>query len=136
MKLVVHNNLSLKVLQEEFQSQYPYLKIELYSIPYSSGENGRRNNNLIDQLTIGEAAKYTTDKPVIIYDSMTVADLENAFLEVFGLRAQIFRKSKGTWLLTSTTDDWSLAKQNRKGKEMNIPVNIIPDKELSYHEQL
>jgi hypothetical protein len=49
---------------------------------------------------------------------MSVADLEKAFMNKFGLLTQVFRRSGNIWLETSITDGWSLRQQNALGREI------------------
>ena len=39
------------------------------------------------------------------------------FQEAFGFGMQVFRKAGNSWVLTTMTDDWTLAHQNEEGKE-------------------
>jgi hypothetical protein len=38
---------------------------------------------------------------------------------LFNLSVQVFRKSAGTWIETSVTDDWTLKQQNDEGKDLS-----------------
>ncbi len=46
---------------------------------------------------------------------MKVRTLENVFYETYGLKVQVFRLSGNIWLQTTSTDEWTLHEQNRKG---------------------
>ena len=50
---------------------------------------------------------------------MKVFELEDSFQTLFGISAQVFRKSAGSWIETSVTDDWTLKQQNDQGKELS-----------------
>jgi hypothetical protein len=59
---------------------------------------------------------------------MKVGELEHAFNVKFGLSAQVFRKSGEIWLQTTTTDTWTLAKQNEVAMEKtDANEDPIPD---------
>jgi len=60
---------------------------------------------------------------LLIEETMSVADLEKAFKDQFGLMAQVFRRSGNIWLETSITDKWSLKQQNELGKEITLDRN-------------
>lgn len=49
---------------------------------------------------------------------MTVSELEQHFADVYGLSVQVFRKSGEVWLETTTTDNWSLEKQNQEAIDL------------------
>jgi hypothetical protein len=52
-------------------------------------------------------------------ESMTVLELENAFMDEFGLCVQVFRKSGNIWLETTMTDHWTLKQQSDHGREIS-----------------
>ena len=54
-----------------------------------------------------------------ISGDMTVLELENLFMNRFGLAAQVFRKSGNIWLETIRTDNWTLKQQNNHGMEIS-----------------
>ena len=57
---------------------------------------------------------------------MTVGEFEKIFYEKTSLGVQVFRKSAGIWLQTSSTDSWTLEKQNGKGERSDSHVEIDP----------
>jgi len=54
-----------------------------------------------------------------IPDTLTVGELENLFMDRFGLSVQVFRRSGNLWLETTMTDNWTLKQQNDHGKEIS-----------------
>ena len=63
---------------------------------------------------------------------MSVADLEKAFMNKFGLLTQVFRRSGNIWLETSITDGWSLKQQNDLGREITTGKNTGEEKEEDF----
>jgi hypothetical protein len=63
----------------------------------------------------------TTNKTgsIVISPQMTVLDLEQHFKMIYGLSAQVFRKSGKVWLETTVTDSWTLEEQNRQGESLS-----------------
>jgi hypothetical protein len=134
MEIVVNKSKKLKTIQEEFQKNFPFLKLEFYSTSHKKSEGTFKNATLNSNLTVGEASRFSKETVVHINKKMKVSELENAFTELFGLNAQVFRKSNNTWLQTTITDNWTLEKQNQNGLEMNSPEKAYPE-ENDYHEQ-
>jgi hypothetical protein len=54
-----------------------------------------------------------------IAQKKSVAELENAFEEYFGLSVQVYRKSGKMWLQSTITDDWTLKEQNEHGEALS-----------------
>ncbi len=134
MKIVVSKNKKLKTIQEEFQTCFPFLKLEFYTISHRVGEGSVKTNALNPNLTVGETPKFNKDSTINIDKFMKVSELEKVFSNTFGLNVQVFRKSNNMWLQTTITDNWSLEKQNRNGREMNMSENLSIEPN-DYHEQ-
>ncbi|NUM50898.1 MAG: hypothetical protein HUU48_07250 [Flavobacteriales bacterium] len=117
MKMLIDKNKKLNTIQNEFEKIFPFLKIEFYKRAHSQGEGSAKKNTLDVELTIGEVQKKNASGTIEIHKLMTVAELESAFTEVFGLAVQVFRKSGKVWLQTTTTDDWTLAEQDQRASE-------------------
>jgi hypothetical protein len=105
----------LREIQVEFSRMYPYLKLEFYSKHHDEGKGSPKRALLASDKTIGEIRTVHNDGELQIVEDMTVAKLEQRFEEVFGLNAQVFRRSGNLWIQTTATDGWTLAEQNRKG---------------------
>ena len=63
-----------------------------------------------------------------------VDTLEQHFNDHFGINIQVFRKSGKSWLQTTTTDEWTLTEQNKKGEEMSHAVEQTASED-DIHEQ-
>jgi len=61
-----------------------------------------------------------------ITGEMTVAEFEKMMKDTLKLNVQVFRKSAKIWLQTTSTDHWSLEKQNGKGERSTTDYNIEP----------
>ena len=118
MKLVIDKTQKLITIQNEFQKQFPFLKIEFYKHTHSLGLGSPKKNTLNSELTIGDVKKNNLSGTIKINGLLKVAELETAFAKTFGLSVQVFRKSGNVWLQTTATDDWTLAEQNQKAMEM------------------
>ena len=106
---------NISQVKEEFQSQYPGLKIEFYNCEHQANE-GTENRYLIDSQTVlADANKDLISSEIDISGEKKVIEVEKEFKDKFGLHVQIFRRSNDLWLQTTVTDEWSLNIQNRKG---------------------
>ena len=108
------NNRTIREVQYDFSSQYPFLKLEFYKI---MPRKSFIREHLPDSVSL-KGAGLKEPGFIDISDYTTVEELENAFNKQFGLLAQVSRKSGGVWLETTMTDKWSLYKQNEYGKEI------------------
>jgi hypothetical protein len=117
MEIVIDQTKKLSEIQTAFSKRYPLLKIEFYNHSHIAGEGSPKASSIDSHLSIEEAQNKKTEGLLHIQDLMTVAELEAAFYNTFGISAQVFRKSGKLWLQTTVTDHWTLAEQNRKAME-------------------
>lgn len=116
MILKLNKFAKLKEIQDDFAREFPYLKIEFFRHPHNVYEASPKNDmRYAGELALAATKKYV-DAELHVEGSMTVAQLEHAFLEAAGLHAQVFRKSGTVWIETSLTDDWTLEHQNKEGE--------------------
>jgi len=109
MKMQINYERTTLSVQEEFNSVFPYLRLDFLS-----------KKNMWQNKTLG---KFKTGKDIkgklTIESYMTVEALEKCFNKIFGLQVQIFRKSGKAWLETTLTNQWTLEEQNRQGEELS-----------------
>jgi hypothetical protein len=130
MVLPILQNKTLQETQEEFNKAYPFLRIEFYR----NTEPGFARRHLKNSMLL-TAAGLKKNGELEINDSMKVGELENNFLEQFGLNVQVSRRSGTLWLETTMTDNWTLKQQNDHGRELSEPVKtntLIKDDEIDY----
>lgn len=119
MVLTINDNQKLSDVKNEFNSFFPYLKLEFFKHKHGVNKGNPKSDMLSSDLTFNKARKKHSEGTIVIKENMSVADLEQLFQEVFGISAQVFRKSGKSWIETSVTDDWSLKRQNEEGKELS-----------------
>lgn len=102
---------TLKDIQEEFSDKFPFLRIEFFTWIGKTEEKQKLN----PELTIGEVRTIHKEGEVSIHGNLKVRTLEANFRDIYGLSVQVFRLSGNIWLQTTSTDDWTLHEQNRKG---------------------
>ncbi len=102
-------------IQNLFQSEYPGLKLEFYRSGHDEHHGSRSENQLSADERIADICSDVQEGEIDVSPQRTIAEVENAFENRFGLHVQIFRRSHNLWLQTISTDDWTLEVQNRKG---------------------
>jgi hypothetical protein len=115
--IVVSDSCKIFSIQEKFNTLFPYLRLELF-LPGTDASNFSRTMN---EKSRSLESYRTTNKTgsIVISPQMTVLDLEQHFKMIYGLSAQVFRKSGKVWLETTVTDSWTLEEQNRQGESLS-----------------
>ena len=124
MKIQHHS--TVQNIFDQFSSVFPYLKLEIYCKGHVETE-GSRTEDLINQNTVLiDINPDLSEKTFYIDPIMSVSDFEMMMKDKFCLHVQVFRKSNTIWLQTTTTDNWTLKKQNEKGKKSTFDYKIEP----------
>ncbi len=114
-KMTISRDLTITDLKRQFFEVFNHLKIEFYGHSHKVGE-GSAYSDQIDSGTELIKINPKLQKGVIEFEKeMTVKDFETLMEEKYGLHVQVFRKSAELWLQTSSTDHWTLVKQDGKG---------------------
>ncbi len=113
--MIISDHKKLKDIQKEFNEKFPFLKIEFYAHKHKWKEGSPVQETLDKEQTIGTVRTKHTEGDMSISGSQEVGTFEQNFYTQYGLSVQVFRKSGSLWLQTSTTDHWTLDKQNEKG---------------------
>lgn len=119
MNILINDHRKIFAIQKEFSKAFPYLKLEFFSKPHKVGAPSSKKIMKMPNKTIGQCRVIHNKGTLTILPSMTVADLEQAFSDVYGLSVQVFRKSGKVWLETTVTDNWTLEEQNKEGKALS-----------------
>ena len=119
MVLAINDNQKLSEVKNDFNTLFPYLKLEFFKHKHGLNESNSRADMLSSELTFKKVRRIHNEGAIIIKEEMQVAELEQLFQEIFGISAQVFRKSGKSWIETSVTDDWTLKRQNEEGKELS-----------------
>lgn len=120
--ITINDNRKISVLQEEFNTIFPYLKLEFFTKPHEFGKGSAKQYLNPNSKTLGECRTKHNKGEFTINSQTTVTDLEQGFREIFGLGVQVFRKSGKVWLETTITDGWTLEEQNRQGEALSKKV--------------
>jgi hypothetical protein len=119
MKITINDNRKIFAIQEEFSKLFPYLKLEFFSKPHAAGGGSPKKLVKHNSKTLEECRTIHTEGNITITPNMTVADLEQAFADVYGLSVQVFRQSGRVWLETTVTDGWTLQEQDKQGSALS-----------------
>lgn len=123
MKIRINDKQEIQAVQKEFNTVFPYLKIEFFTIAHQPGA-GTSKKNLIQHKTktLGECRTIRNKGKINITPDMTVTELEQKFNKAYGLSVQVFRRSGKAWLETTVTDSWTLEAQNNHGEALTKHV--------------
>lgn len=130
MKLRIAGIRSIEDVQQDFNANYPYLKLEFFRPVNGNNTQASIRNLLSHSLKINDARRIQHDGELDINDLMKVGELENLLKQQYGLYAQVFRKSGNVWLETTMSDNWTLKQQNDHGRE----ISSFTDKKAKYNE--
>src|SRR5688500_9591017 len=119
MEIIINDHRKIFAIQKDFSEMFPYLKLEFFGKPHKVGAPSSKEIMKHPSKTVGQCRMIHNKGTLTITPSMTVADMEQAFSDVYGLSVQIFRKSGRVWLETTATDGWTLDKQNTQGQELS-----------------
>lgn len=119
MVLKISDSKKLSEVKDEFNALFPYLKLEFFKHKHEVNKSNSKADMLSSDLTFKRVRKRHSEGALVVKENMSVADLEQLFQDIFGISAQVFRKSGRSWIETSVTDDWSLKRQNEEGKELS-----------------
>lgn len=139
MEILINDTCTLSEIGALFSAHFPYLKLQFYGFEPDKEKVFRKENRLTDlSKTLKEVRHNHLPGSIGINGHQKVSTLEHNFSKQYGLNVQVFRKSGETWLQTITTDDWTLAEQNKMGFDMSRDVitNQEPTDFDAYHEQL
>jgi hypothetical protein len=125
MVLTIDDNKSITTIQQEFNATFPFLKLEFFKHVHSIHQSNPKKDMLNSGLSLKQFRKKHITGNLEVKENMKVSELENSFQTLFGISAQVFRKSAGTWIETSVTDGWTLKQQNDEGKDLSDFVKNV-----------
>jgi hypothetical protein len=119
MKMTINDSRKISSIQEEFNTAFPYLKLEFFNSAHRPGAPSAKEALRSNSKTLGECRKIHNNGKIVVMPTMTVSDLEQCFNAIYGLGVQVFRKSGKVWLETTVTDGWTLDEQNKQGEALS-----------------
>lgn len=116
MYLHIHNNRTLRELQEDFTTAFPYLRIEFYSKPHRRGGVSSEKNKLNPFLQIVAVRSHQRNGAIEVNELNSVETFEQLLQKEYGLPVQVFHFTKAGWIITDVTDKATLKELNEQGK--------------------
>lgn len=117
-ELLIDSHQTITGVQKQFNSAFPFLKIEFFSQAPLPGIGNPKNKMIVFDMKLSEFQNINKRGKIDITARTTVSDLEKYFASEFGLYIQVFRKSGKIWLETTATDNWTLNQQNEEGRSL------------------
>lgn len=125
MILHIDQQKSLSNIKEEFESNFPGLKIEFVRHAHKEMEGSSRSEIIRLDLNVKELTNGHSLSNLEISSSMRVSEVEQLFREKMGLHIQIFRKTGKNWIETVHTDSWTLNHQMEISAESQHRQGIV-----------
>jgi hypothetical protein len=119
MMLKINNDQKIATIKDEFNAMFPYLKLEFFKYKHTAHKGSFKSDMLNPELTLNSIRRKHNEGVLHINENMSVTELEQLFQRLFGISAQVFRKSGKSWIETSITDNWTLGHQNAEGRELS-----------------
>ncbi|MBX2985506.1 MAG: hypothetical protein LC109_14315 [Bacteroidia bacterium] len=135
MSITITPQTTLQEIKTAFHQKFDSLKIDFF-IDLNKDENYTSNERVSDyESTLSDLGGKGIDGVISINDSSTVSEVEMSFRELFGVIVQIFRKRGNSWLMTSATDNFTLAYLNQMGhdsmrEDSDNPIDASDRREL------
>ena len=103
---------TLHEMQDEFRSEFPFLKLEFFSHPQGVAKESASRYRLKPHLITGQVRTTHNCGYINLDPNLTTGALEQTFQNIFGLNIQVYRRSFGNWVQTWSSDTWTLKEQN------------------------
>lgn len=126
MKIEITKTSALQHISDQFCAVFPFLKLEFYKEKHKTNEGSDVDDQLTRDTLLIKIQPDLTETYLNIDGEISVADFEKMMKDKFNLNVQVFRKSSKIWLQTTSTDHWTLNKQNGKGERSTTDYNIEP----------
>jgi hypothetical protein len=118
MELHINDKVTIQELQQQFNKEFPYLKLEVFDILLMRS-GSQKSHFQPNHKSLGMCRKLHNEGTINLTPHDSVDKLEKTFWENYGLSIEVFRKSGNLWIETTLTDSWSLKHQNEEGKALS-----------------
>ncbi len=126
MKLLLTYSKTVADVQEAFIELFPHLKIEFFTRPHEDKAASWSKFLIFDRTQTLKQIGMLKEGVLTLTKETITGEFEQFLAVRYGLFAQVFRKSRGTWLETTRTDKWTLGEQESNGKEStNTVVEMV-----------
>jgi hypothetical protein len=111
MKILINDHRKIFAIREEFNKEFPRLKLEFFAKPSKVGVAAHKIVKSPAK-RIGDCRAIHEKGTITITPQMSVSDLEEQFASEYGLSVKVFRKSGRTWVDAGNSAELSLAHHN------------------------
>ena len=115
MELHINDKITIRELQQQFNTEFPYLKLEFFDIP-PTFDGLPKSHMYPNYKALGSCRKLHIEGSIQVSPGDTVQKLEETLWNKFGLSTEVFRKSGNLWIETTLSDSWTLKRQNDEGQ--------------------
>ena len=127
MKTFLSSDLKVKDVKREFGREFLYLKIEFARKKHELQKGSAGDEFVSSTSKLINVSGIMREGEIIIRSTQTINEIEQLFQSKFYLPVKIFQKTMSGWIETTETSYFSLAKQNRMGREA---CNAMYDEEV------
>ena len=127
MKLYLSSDLKIKDVKRRFEKEFPYLKIEFVSKSYMTKEGSIQNEILLPHNSLIRVSGVIRNGEITIMGNQTAAEIAQVFQTRFYLPVRIFRKTRSGWIEITSSNHFTMAKQNRMGR---VACDAMYDEEV------
>ena len=120
MQLRIATNRLISEVQEDFNSTFPFLKLEFFKNKPAGTTDTEIPKIIPHHRRIADFQPDAGEGIIEINEKMKVRELETMLKDKYRLNAQVFRRSGNLWLQTTMTDGWTLENQNEHGMEISL----------------
>ena len=113
--MLIQSTRTVGEIQQEFHAAFPGLKLGFYQKEHQDHQGSPKKLEYSPEVLLAQLNPDLLGDEIQLDVEQSVADFEQQMEIRFGLHIQVFRKSNNLWLQTTSTDDWTLGTQNRKG---------------------
>src|SRR5439155_18753156 len=97
MKLHIDQESRIRNIQNEFNEVYPFLKIEFFKDSFTKNKHSQKAEKINPAEKVKLVGRLNGHDKIDINKQRTVAQLEEDFKELFGLKVDVYRKSGNLW---------------------------------------
>lgn len=117
MLLHIDDHKTVGEIQDKFNECFPFLGIDFFRKPHHVKKPSDEKDLIEPNYKIGDIRNKHAIGNMVIYSWNTVATIEHAFKENFGLYVQILRKEGNEWKQTTKSDIYSLKEQSEMARK-------------------
>jgi len=133
MHIHIHDQTSLKDIEDVFSAYYPFLQLRFYKKPHKHFETSPEQERLSEDVIVADLLHTHKDGILEIMPDQRIDSVEDEFLKRFGLSIQILKKEKGVWVQTTGLDSYSLKEVNEFSKN-DDDAYVVKDYDEGFEE--